>query len=114
MNIQITQKKIKDIRRSLIIAMNYADKTGNSADILLADRLEEIEIWLSSLTDEKHDWKNRMTNLKIDELFKDNSEHYGSIRAMRHKLRKEGYDFTFKIGKGIITVKRIDYVRETD
>jgi hypothetical protein len=112
MNINITQKQITDIRRGLIIAMNFADDTGNSADIKLSNSLEEIEIWLSGLTGDKHNWKKRMTELYVGDSFDDKSEHYGSIRAMRHKLRSEGYDFTFKIGKGLITVKRIEYERK--
>lgn len=107
MNINITKKQITDIRRGLIIAMKFVDQTGSCGDILLSDRLEVVETWLSSLTIEKHDWKKRMTNLEIDESFEDKSEHYGSLRAMRYKLKSDGYDFTFKIGKGLITVKRI-------
>lgn len=112
MNINITKKQITDIRRGLVVAMYYADDTGNPADISLSNRLEEIETWLSSITSEKHDWKNRMTTLEIGQSFDDKSEHYGSLRAMRYKLKSDGYDFTFKIGKGLITVKRIEYERK--
>jgi len=58
-------------------------------------------------TKKRNDWKKQMTDLELGSDFTDSSEHYGSLRAMRSKLKSDGYMFTFKIGKGLITVKRV-------
>lgn len=57
----------------------------------------------------KNNWKKRMTDLSVGNEFSTKSKNYGSLRAMRSKLRLEGFDFTFKLGKRTITVKRIEY-----
>jgi hypothetical protein len=53
-----------------------------------------------------NNWKEKMTSLKVGQEFFDDSDHYDSLRAQRSKLKSEGLEFSFKISKGIITIKR--------
>lgn len=48
-----------------------------------------------------------MENLEIGKSFETDAKNYGSLRAQRSKLRLDGFDFQFKLGKCLITVKRI-------
>ena len=45
-----TQEELKDIRRALIIAMQFSDDTNNKPDIKLSDRLELIEEKILTMT----------------------------------------------------------------
>jgi len=47
-----------------------------------------------------------MTELEIGQAFETDASNYGSIRAMRSKLRLDGFDCQFKLGKGTLTVRR--------
>jgi hypothetical protein len=41
-NIELTWQEITDVKRALIIAMHELDSTKNDPDIVLSDRLEQI------------------------------------------------------------------------
>lgn len=55
----------------------------------------------------ENNWKKKMENLEIGQSTEISSEYYTALRVTRSRLRSNGFDFTFKIGKGIITVRRI-------
>lgn len=52
-------------------------------------------------------WTSNMGNLEIGQSFETSSENYTTLRVTRSRMRKDGFDFQFKLGKGLITVKRI-------
>lgn len=54
-----------------------------------------------------NNWKNKMETLEIGQSFETDASHYNTLRSMRSKLRLNGFDFTFKIGKGRITTRRV-------
>ena len=47
-----------------------------------------------------------MRSLKIGSELEYSSEKYTQARVVRKRLQKKGFDFQFKLGKGILTVKR--------
>lgn len=55
---------------------------------------------------EKPKWKNDMENLVIGSAFETDAKNYNTMRSMRSVLRKNGFDFQFKLGKGTLTVRR--------
>jgi len=61
----------------------------------------------STKKEENNNWKKQMRELEIGQAFETDAANYGSIRAMRSKLRLDGFDFQFKLGKGTLTVRRI-------
>jgi len=54
----------------------------------------------------QNNWKHQMENLIIGDAFETDAKHYNTMRAMRSVLRKKGFDFQFKLGKNILTVRR--------
>lgn len=51
-------------------------------------------------------WSSEMSKLEIGSSFECHEEFYTSMRGLRNKFRKKGFDFQFKLGKGILTVRR--------
>jgi len=47
-----------------------------------------------------------LRDLEIGSELQYNSEKYTQARVVRSRLKKKGFDFQFKLGKGILTVKR--------
>lgn len=54
----------------------------------------------------KHNWTEQMENLEIGKELTVDAYYYSTFRVTRHRLRKKGFDFQFKLGKGLLTVRR--------
>lgn len=51
-------------------------------------------------------WTENMGNLEIGQSFETSTDNYTTLRVTRQRMRKNGFDFQFKLGKGTLTVRR--------